>query len=396
LPLLALPSPVPSSFTHDVIIVGAGPAGAACALALRHGGLRVALVDKAGFPRDKICGDAIPSPTLRHLARLDAAYGPELDALLIPRRADTRYSRLLAPNGRTLRIGWHNPAFNSARLHFDDALLTLVRRHTRTEVLKYAIRGVLPDETGVTLHPADATQPALRAALVIGCDGANSVVARQLAPQVRLDRAHHCAAVRAYYQGVADAPEDTSDFYFLREFGAGYCWVFPVGGGVYNVGFGVLSEEVAVRRLDLKTELRQLLATHPHLAPRFAGAQLLGPVSGFGLPLGGSGRPVHGPRWLLCGDAAALIDPLQGHGIDKAVYSGILAAEQVLRCFQAGRFDEEFLAEYAREVNQRIGRELRRRYRVMRFLAGKAWLVNLAVGAAAWPWLQRRLVRAVG
>lgn len=387
---------MPSPFTHDVIIIGAGPAGAACALALRHGGLRVALVDKAGFPRDKICGDAIPGFTLKHLARLDATYGPELRALLGPHRADTRYSRLLAPNGRALRVRWHNPAFNSARLHFDDALLTLVRRHTATEILApYAIRRVLPDDTGVTLLPANETQPALRAALVIGCDGANSVVARQLAPQARLDRAHHCAAVRAYYQGVADAPEDTSDFYFLREFGAGYCWVFPVGGGRYNVGFGVLSEEVAARRLDLKAELHQLLTTHPHLAPRFAGAQLLAPVAGFGLPLGGSGRPVHGPRWLLCGDAAALIDPLQGHGIDKAVQSGMLAAEQVLRCSQAGRFDADFLAEYAREVDQRIGRELRRRYRIMRFLAGKTWLVNLAAKAATWPWLQRRLVRAV-
>lgn len=152
---------------------------------------------------------------------------------------------------------------------------------------------------------------------------------------------------------------------------------------------------MVARRLDLKEELRTLLTTHPRLAPRFAAATPLTPITGFGLPLGGTARPVHGPRWLLCGDAAALIDPLQGHGIDKAVQSGILAAGQVRRCFQAQRFDADFLAEYARQVDHRIGRELRRRYCLMRFLAGKAWLVNLAVGAA-WPWLRRRLVRAVG
>lgn len=220
-----------TDFDFDVVIVGAGPAGAACALALRHGGLRVALVDKAGFPRDKICGDAIPSPTLKHLAGLDPAYAAELHALLTPHRADTTYSRLLAPNGRELRIRWHNPAFNSPRQHFDDALLTLVRRHTTTELLENcAIRQVEVTGQGVTLRPANPAQAPLRAALVIGCDGANSVVVRQLAPALRLDRAHHCAAVRAYYQGVAEAPEDTSDFYFLRAFRAGYCWVFPVGG----------------------------------------------------------------------------------------------------------------------------------------------------------------------
>ena len=364
---------------------------------MRHGGLRVALVDKAGFPRDKICGDAIPSPTLKHLASLDPAYAAELHALLAPHRADTTYSRLLAPGGRELRIHWHNPAFNSPRLHFDDALLTLVRRHTTTELLEnYTIRQVEVTDQGVTLRPANPAQAPLRAALVIGCDGANSVVARQLAPTLRLNRAHHCAAVRAYYQGVAEAPEDTSDFYFLRAFRAGYCWVFPVGNRRYNVGFGVLAEEVVARRLDLKEELRTLLTTHPHLAPRFAAAAPLTPITGFGLPPGGGARPVHGPRWLLCGDAAALIDPLQGHGIDKAVRSGILAAGQARRGFQVQRFDADFLAEYARQIDHRIGRELRWRRRLMRFLAGKAWLVNLAVGAAAWPWLRRRLMRAVG
>ncbi|QNH63188.1 geranylgeranyl reductase family protein [Hymenobacter sediminicola] len=382
---------------YDVLIAGAGPAGTACALALSSSGLRVALLDKASFPRDKICGDAIPSPTLKHLARLDPAYATELQELLAPHRADTAFSRMLAPNGRALRIQWHNPAFNSPRLHFDDALLILVRRHTATKVLeKYTIRQVEADADGVTVWPTDPAQEPLRAALVIGCDGANSVVYRQLAPSARLNRAYHCAAVRAYYQGVADAPENTSDFYFLREFQAGYCWVFPVGNGVYNVGFGALSEEITARRLDLKDVLQDLLAEHPHLAPRFATATQLTPVTGFGLPLGGSARPVHGARWLLCGDAAALIDPLQGHGIDKAVHSGILAAQQAQRSFQAGRFDAECLAEYAREVERHIGRELARRYRIMRFLAGKPWLVNLAVGAATWPWLRRRLVRAVG
>lgn len=377
--------------------MGAGPAGAACALALRHSGLRVALLDKGQFPRDKICGDAIPSPTLKHLARLSPAYATELHELLTPHRADTTHSRLLAPNGRELRIKWHNPAFNSPRQHFDAALLTLVRRHTATEIIEgYTIRSLQPDAHGVTLVPAASTQLPMRAALVIGCDGANSVVARHVAPQARLDRAHHCAAVRAYYCGVAEAPEHTSDFYFLREYRAGYCWVFPVGGGIYNVGFGVLSEEVAARRLDLKHELRELLATHAHLAPRFAGAEALTPITGFGLPLGGSGRAVHASRLLLCGDAAALIDPLQGHGIDKAVHSGILAAQQVQRCFEAQRFEADFLARYAQEVERLIGRELTQRYHLMRFLAGKAWLVNLAVGTARWPWLRRQLIRAVG
>lgn len=381
---------------YDVLIVGAGPAGTACALALRNSGLRVALVDKAQFPRDKICGDAIPSPTLKALAQLDVAYPDELRALLAPHLAKVAYSRLVAPGGAEVSISWKAPAFNSPRLHFDEALLELVRRHTTTTVLEnWPVRQVAATTEHVTLHSGKAGEAPLRARLVIGCDGANSVIGRQLAPW-SLDRSRHCAAVRAYYSGVTNAPETTSDFYFLRRHLAGYCWVFPVGEGRYNVGFGMLSSDIARNQVDLKAVLRELLAEHPGLAPRFQAATQLTPIQGFGLPLGGSRRPLIGPRTMLCGDAAALIDPMQGHGIDKAVQSGILAAEQVVRCFQTDDFSAGSLQRYAAQVQQKIGRPLGQRYRLMRFLSGQPWLVDAVVGLARRAWVRRTLVRALG
>ncbi|UOQ78187.1 hypothetical protein MUN84_06230 [Hymenobacter sp. 5516J-16] len=165
---------------------------------------------------------------------------------------------------------------------------------------------------------------------------------------------------------------------------------------MYNVGFGMLSADIARHKVDLKQELQQLLTTHPALASRFRAALPLGAVQGFGLPLGGSGRPLSGRRVLLCGDAAALIDPLQGHGIDKAVISGILAAEHARRCCEAQDFSRASLAQYDQAVHRRLGRDLARRYQLMRVLARAPWLVELAFAAGRWPRLRRWLVQAVG
>ncbi|WP_165699395.1 NAD(P)/FAD-dependent oxidoreductase [Hymenobacter jejuensis] len=378
---------------YDVVIIGAGPAGTACALALQGSGLRVALVDRKQFPRDKICGDAIPSPALKAIRQLSQAWYDELFELTT--KAETRNSRLVAPNGTEIVVQWKARTFNSPRLHFDQHLLSMVKRHTKTEVLEnFGVKRLEISAQQATVFPSAQAAP-LTAALVIGCDGANSVVARQLTNRT-LDRTRQCAAVRAYFTGLSESDEQTSEFFFLDEYRSGYFWIFPVGQGVFNVGFGMLSAQIAARKLDLKQVLRHLTQTHPRLATRFAQAKQLSDIQGFGLPLGGVQRPISGARFLLAGDAAALIDPLQGHGIDKAVQSGILAAQQAVRCFQTHDFSAAQLFEYDRQVQTHIGKKLARSYHLMHFLSAKAWLVNGAFRFGRHPLIKNLLLKAVG
>jgi geranylgeranyl reductase family protein len=388
----AVPSPL--SHDYDVAIIGAGPAGTACALALRHSGLRVALLDKATFPRDKVCGDAIPGQALKALRQLDPAFAEALWQILP--RDDVRESRLVAPSGDSLRMRWKLPSFNSPRETFDAALLALVRAHTATDVREGVMLKNLRIGPGhVELIP---TQGAIiTCGLVIGCDGANSVVGRKLLPEPRLARAHHCVGVRAYFENIAGTENGTTEFFLTRDYLAGYCWLFPVGPGRYNVGLGMLAEVVAAHHVDLKQTLHRLLATHPALAGRFAGARQLGPTVGFGLPLGGGRvRPISGRRFMLCGDAASLIDPLQGHGIDTAMQSGILAATQAAACFKQQDFSAAHLAEYDKQVAEKIGRKLAKSYRLMRFLSNKPWLVDAAVRLARVPGLKPWVQKAIG
>ena len=386
--------PPASTIDYDVAIIGAGPAGAACALALRHSGLRVALLDKAEFPRDKVCGDAIPGHAFKALHQLDPAFVEHLWQLAP--RDDVRDSRLVAPNGASLTLQWKLPSFNSPRETFDAALLGLVRAHSTTTILENTglkTLSIEPDYVRLTT----AGDQEITARLVIGCDGANSAVGRRLLPEPRLARAHHCVGVRAYFENVAGAQSGTTEFFLTRDYLAGYVWLFPVGGGRYNVGLGMLAEVVARHKVDLKETMQRLLATHPALAGRFAEARQLGPIVGFGLPLGGGRmRPISGRRFMLCGDAASLIDPLQGHGIDTAIQSGMLAAAQAVACFEKQDFSAGFMQEYDAQVAQKIGRKLAKSYRLMRFLSTKPWLVNAAVRLARVPGLKPWVQRAIG
>ena len=205
----------------------------------------------------------------------------------------------------------------------------------------------------------------------------------------RLERRHHLAAVRAYYRGVRGAAPDTNDVYFPRRWQPGYLWVFPVGDGLYNVGIGMSSAAISARRVNLAAALDEAIAEHPALRARFAGAEQVGRTVGFGLPTGSRAVQCHGDRFLLCGDAAALIDPIGGHGIDTAIRSGVLAAETAVVGLRQNRLDAAALAPYAEALAREIRPKLRRHGYLMR-LGGRApWLFDLGTRLARVPALKR-------
>jgi geranylgeranyl reductase family protein len=274
--------------SYDVVIAGAGPAGCACALALRNAGLRVAILDKQSFPRDKVCGDAIPGRAIKTLRDIDPIFSAAFSsfaAKLETKRTALNYK------GRKLTFNWVGEAFTCARMQFDHFLFSLVTAHTTTSVYtnirpqKYE-----QDENGITIHAGGGQM--FKAKILIGADGAQSVVAKQLASQT-LDRNHHVGSVRAYYHNVAGTISQVTEIFFNKKYLPSYLWVFPLPGNRTNVGFGMLSSEIARRKVNIKKTFYEFIEQTPELKSRFKDAVQTGDLEGFGLPLCLPAMPLH-------------------------------------------------------------------------------------------------------
>ncbi|TPG72057.1 geranylgeranyl reductase family protein [Hymenobacter nivis] len=375
---------------HDICILGAGPGGATAALHLANAGQPCLLLDRATFPRDKVCGDALSGKVLMELKRIDEALPARLGAL--PTQVPSWGIDFFAPNGRRLAIPF-KPKFDKAtdraaghvakRLDFDNFLVNEVRQRPEIDFRENV------DVARTERTPAGGWQLFDKAGnllaeckLLLVANGAQSAFARQVAGHA-LEPDHHCAGLRTYYQGVAGlSPDNFIELHFIKEFLPGYLWVFPLPNGQANVGVGMLSKTVAAKKINLRQRLDEILATHPALAPRFAQAERLGPVRGFGLPLGSKRRPLSGPQYLLLGDAGSLIDPFSGEGISHAMVSGRHAAVWAAQAVASGDFSPKFLQNYDKAVYNRLWQELRLS-RAMQRLLNFPSLFNIVANRAA-------------
>lgn len=380
-----------SEHLWDVAIVGAGPAGTTCALALAGSGLRVILLDKSIFPRDKVCGDAIPARALHVLRAIDPLHAKALQAF--PKKTNIKSCRIVAPSQEHFDFVFHTGGYCSPRMDFDQFLLERAAQVPEIELRTGSGLSSISKATSCwQLRLKDGT--ALSAKVVVGCDGAQSQVARQLTG-FRKDPEHHCAAVRAYFKDVAHSPANALEIHFLEEYLPGYFWIFPLPNGLSNVGFGMLSAQVSQRKVNLRQSLLDITQHAPGLSERFAGALQIGETTGFGLPMGSRQVTMSGEGFLLCGDAAALIEPATGEGIGNAMLSGQFAARHLKTAFETGDFSAEAFRAYDQEVYQKLWKDLRRKYLAQRYLGERKklmnWLVRRANRQGPIKWLMKKV-----
>ncbi|HZQ85109.1 MAG TPA: geranylgeranyl reductase family protein [Acidimicrobiales bacterium] len=338
---------------HDVLVVGGGPAGAACAYWLAEAGHDVLLLEKKHYPREKTCGDGLTPRSVKQLH--DIGLAAELSEF---HRFDGLRSLAF---GRTLEMKWpahpDYPSFGYVITRKDLDHLVAERAVKAGAVLWQEAEAIAPLLDGGLLRGATVkrkdtgTTEEVRARYVVVADGANSRFGRALGTS--RERAYPLGmAIRGYFESPRhDEPWIESHLDIRDKAGnvlPGYGWIFPVGDGRVNVGIGLLSTFHQWKAVNTS----QLMESFVDYAPKSWG---ISPETSCGAPTGGklpmalSVTPHAGPTYLVVGDAGGSVNPFNGEGIAYAYETGRMAAETLDVALRTG--DGHALQDYDRRIH---------------------------------------------
>ncbi|MEM6294265.1 MAG: geranylgeranyl reductase family protein [Myxococcota bacterium] len=332
---------------YDVIIVGAGPAGASAGVTAARGGAKVLVLDRATFPRPKTCGDAISNEGAVIVDRLVG----RREALTTIPHAVVHGAVAVFPDGSRVRRGFGGHDGFIVRRHDLDGLLRAQLEAAGAEVREgVQVQRLLTD--GAEVVGAVVEGERVYAKAVIACDGPGSVGWKALGVPYRRGRSL-AVAITAYYDGV-DFGDDAgqTEHYFESDLRSGYGWAFPAVDGESNVGVYQRADAFAASGRTLKAWLDAFEQRHPE---RLANARRIGKARVWSLPLAVRPGPPGGPGLLLAGDAAYSIDPLSGEGIWQALASGEDAARTVLRALDGSGLSMRWVRWYQAQWTAKIG-----------------------------------------
>ncbi len=341
-------------------MIGGGPAGAAVAIRAARGGARVTVFEKGERGRDKVCGDGLTPRAVRALEELGVPLGEShrIDGL-----------RMIA-NSTVRQLDWpgippfpaHGAVWPRRRL---DAHLMELAESAGAEVCWG--EEALPELEGGRVVGVHAGGRSWRSGLVVLAAGAPGPAARILGAE-RDPREPFGLAIRTYAESPRHADRYLEACLTLRDRHGtpvpGYGWLFPAGDGTVNIGVGALSTMKGFRKLNLnhlQYSYRSLVERDWSLGPDLERPRA------WRLPMSAVRR--HGPGWVAIGDAAGLINPMNGEGIDYGLESGMLAADLFLADPSTAP------AEYDRQVGERFDAFLRTGRRFS-FLIGHPWILR--------------------
>lgn len=360
---------------YDCVIVGAGPAGSAAAIALCRAGRTVLLLDRQNFPRDKVCGDGIPPGSLELL--YDLGLQEPLDkAGFYP----IEQLHFRTPSGQLLKTRFRlkkpGMGFLIAPRRDFDYLLQQQAIAAGAQFRQAQVNGVIRQAgrvCGVTAA-INGQITAIPSRVVIGADGCTSVVARSLAG-TKPAPGHRFLAIRGYIEGL-EIFSHAAEFHWYPEILPGYGWIFPLGNGRANIGLAMRADRLRRERRKLPELLGNFLQ-QPEIKSRLGSNFQLKSVATWPLNLASQQRvPRAFDGALLIGDAAALIDPFSGEGIHNALHSAKLAAGVIDRALSRNDTSLAALQSYEKQCRRTFHPVFRRSYWLQQCMHHSPFLIE--------------------
>lgn len=368
---------------RDVIVVGAGPAGAMAATILAQQGYDVLLLDRNEFPRDKICGDGIPAGVFRRMQRLgmrEQLAAAEARGEMYPITG----MRLMSPKGHVIEAEFEEEdellSYVMPRIYFD-AIVKQQAVDSGAEFRAAAVKEPLIEDgrvVGVNAQLNGSVKP-IRSKMVVGADGVTSVITRSLRPKEKQHKDKHRAiAVRAYIHDLEVFPGQV-EFFLYDDILPGYSWIFPTADEEANIGLGMRLDIFRKEHGDLNVLLQKFMDL-PMVKSRIKRGGEVDNVRAWQLNFGSQKNLQNAyDGALLVGDAAGFINPITGGGIHNAIISAELAAQTIDDALSAGDVSRSRLKEYDKRTHDEMYSGMRRSYLFQRMLIHFPSLVDFLV-----------------
>ncbi len=365
------------SIIYDVAIIGAGPGGSTAASFLAKGGMRVLLLDKSEFPRDKTCGDALSPSALKILGDLGLVnkvkeFGYRLNGV-----------RLVAPNGNELiapippKPGFAEHLYIAPREKLDNLLLNNAISLGAEFKPKVRVTDLRLESNKVIISGISAKNKlSFSADVGIIAVGANISLLQKLgfiskSPEFAI-------AARAYFDNLPNL-DDLMEIRFDGVPLPGYGWIFPTSKTSANIGAGFLRKS---RRLPFTArEILDKFLEHAPVREILSGGERNGVVKSFPLRMDFASAHTFRDRMILVGEAAGLVNPFTGEGIDYAMESGQIAASVIKDLATIGDYSINALAAYDKNLRKRFQKLFVWTTR-MRSIYMNDWLLNPLIRAA--------------
>ena len=340
---------------YDVIVCGGGPSGSTTAFYAAKAGMKVLLIDKSKFPRDKACGGLLTARLFDELPELEPYIKPVIECA----SSDVN---LYSPSMK-YRIDFEFPVgtpWNITREVFDNAVLEAARDvgaeiMTQTRVSDFEFNG------GVTVKTSKGD---FKSKMVIGATGPADKLADMVREKRNLkpwnDKQMGTALMWEPVVGKEFVDENYGDkrsllVHFEPGGIKGYGWVFPKKE-ILNIGFG--AHNTSIKSIKIK----EIWKDYIYLLKKdgyFPKDQEIPPVKGAPLPLSGPIKATTMDYTLLVGDSAGMVSPLSGEGIYYGMHAGKIAVDTIKKALETGDYSQQHLDQYHRDWNKLFGKELR-------------------------------------